>query len=223
MIQMSVNIIKKQQSQADTGLASVPFICQIIPFIGNVNPSIRPFVYSLIPFVGIKRNKGFTMIELLIGLAIAGILAAMAMPSFQTLIKDNRLKTKASEMVGHLQLARSEAAKQKVRVTICTSNDGATCTAGTAWDKGWIVWTEKDGVAGIDVGSEILKTGSESNQVLVINSGTDTMDYLPDGTAIIPGGGAIQFTFCDDRTAERGRQITIALTGRAESERFACP
>ncbi len=220
---MGINNTKKQPSQSAISLASTPFVCQTMPFIGIANPRIKPFIRNKLPFVGIKRNYGFTMVELLITLAVAGIIAAIALPNFQNFIKDNRLKTRTSEMVSQLQLARSEAAKQKMRVTICTSTNGSACTAGTDWDKGWIVWTDKNSNAGIDPDSEILKTERESKQAVVINAGSDTLDYLPDGTAITPGGGAIQFTFCDDRTAESGRQITIALTGRAESSRFACP
>jgi len=214
---------KRQFRQSKTNQDTCPFVCHNMPFVSIANPMIIPSVDILIPFVGIRRNKGFTMIELLIALAIAGILAAIAMPAFQNFIKDNRLKTRTSLMISHLQLARSESAKQKSRVTVCTSSNGTTCTPGTDWDNGWIVWTEKDGVAGLDPNTELLLSEARSNNVIEIDSGFDTMDYLPDGTAITPGGGGIQFTFCDDRTAESGRQITIALTGRAESERFACP
>jgi len=201
----------------------MPFVCLNKPFIHNAESSIKPFICHNKPFIGISKYQGFTLIELIITLVIAGLLGAIALPNFQNFIKDNRLKTQTAKMVSHLQLARSEAAKQKARVTICTSSNGNTCTAGTDWNKGWIVWTEKDGNAGITANEEILKREGASIQTIAINAGTDTLDYTPDGTVITPGGGVVQFTFCDDRTAENGRQITIALTGRAESERFVCP
>jgi type IV fimbrial biogenesis protein FimT len=215
--------VKEQMTWNIYDLDGMPFICHILPFVGHGNPGIKPFIRSNKPFIGIKSKLGFTIVELMITLVIAGVLAAFALPAFQNFIKDNRLKARTSEMVSHLQLARSEAAKQKMRTTICTSTNGSACTAGTAWENGWIVWSDRDGDNAINADTEILNSAGPSGQAITINAGSDTMAYLPDGTAVVPGGGVVQFTFCDDRTAEIGRQISIALTGRAESERFTCP
>lgn len=228
---MKLNTTQKTQNALSNDFIAMPFVGLNKPFIGNINPCIKPSICKNRPFVGIKAKLGFTIVELLITLVIAGILAAFAFPAFQNFIKDNRLKTRTAEMVSHLQLARSEAAKQKIRTTICSSTDieqdppvaNPDCTAGASWEQGWIVWSDRNGDGALDPDTEILKSTGPSGQAVTINAGTDTMAYLPDGTAVTPGGGAVQFTFCDDRTGESGRQITIALTGRAESERFACP
>ena len=92
-----------------------------------------------------KRDYGFTLVELMVTLVIAAILLTAGVPSFTTLIKNNRLTTSTNELVGALTLARSEAVKRGLRVTVCKSADQASCdTSGTGWQQGWIVFTDEN-------------------------------------------------------------------------------
>ena len=58
------------------------------------------------------KSSGFTLVELMITLAIAGILVAVGIPSFNSTISSNRLTSYANELVTALNLARSEAVKR---------------------------------------------------------------------------------------------------------------
>ena len=81
-----------------------------------------------------KKNSGFTLLELLLTLALIGIVTAFAVPSMTEFSKNDRLTTNINSMIGHLAYARSEAVKRSVQVAMCVSNDtdtpNPTCTGG---------------------------------------------------------------------------------------------
>ena len=68
-----------------------------------------------------NRKAGFTLIELIITVALAAIIVTIGIPSFRTAILNNSRTAQVNEFVGVLNLARSEAAKRGLRVTICRS------------------------------------------------------------------------------------------------------
>lgn len=78
---------------------------------------------------------GFTLIELMVTVAIIGVIALVAMPGMQTLINASRIDGATSELASAFQLARSEAVRRNARVTICGSSDGATCATATTWSQ----------------------------------------------------------------------------------------
>ncbi len=81
--------------------------------------------------------KGFTLVELLITIAIASMVATIGMPSFTQTIRNSRLTTNANELVTSLSFARSEAVKRNQTITIRR--------AGTEWESGWTVFVDLDG------------------------------------------------------------------------------
>ena len=87
-----------------------------------------------------KKHRGFTLIELMVTLAVAGILLAVGVPSFINVIVGNRLATQSNELVSAFHWARSEAVKRNQPIRLCRAADaGATDCAGAGLWEHWIV------------------------------------------------------------------------------------
>ena len=81
-----------------------------------------------------RKPRGFTLIELMVVVALAAILAALAAPSFKSFVSGQRVKAAASDFAMAAILARSEAIKRNADVTITPVTSGA-----TGWKDGWTV------------------------------------------------------------------------------------
>lgn len=152
---------------------------------------------------------GFTVLELMITLTVAAIVLAMAVPSFNEMIQNNRLITQTNQLVTALNLARSESIKRRENVDVVATDAG---DAANEWGKGWRV-ADKDGV------TLRLFLALESDATLDSANDLDTIQYQPSGRASVTD----TLTLCDGRTGENGRQITILTTGRVITNDVVCP
>ncbi len=161
-----------------------------------------------------NTEHGFTLVELMITLAIAAILLTVGVPSFNDFIMDGRLVSQANDFIADLNLARSTAVKYQRNASICvsTSYNTATpaCTNGTDWSNGWIVWVDKDRDSTVDA-SEVVKVREPFNEAATFTS-TTTNQITYDSRGFV--NMAETFSLCDDRDDETGRQITISASGR---------
>ena len=136
------------------------------------------------------RQSGFTLVELMITIAIVAILAALALPSFQQSMRSNRAATATNEMIGALSLARSEAIRNSGGGAVRSSADGTSCGGG--WSDGWLVWADTNGNGTLDTGETVLRYGQGHPRLTVSNAG---------GTVAFDGRGR--------RTAATGQSVTI--------------
>ena len=169
-----------------------------------------------------NRKSGFTLIELMVTVALAAIIVTIGIPSFRIAILNNSRTTQVNELIGALNLARSEASKRGVRVIICRRLSNTKCATDTTsiWENGWIVFVDqdRDGILDKDKGDEILKVyGIISNNFTLRTGGTFTkfIAYLPNGiSAGNTGLGIGTFRICDSRGVDQARFIAISITGR---------
>jgi len=155
-----------------------------------------------------KSASGFTLLELIVAISIAGILMAMAIPSFSDMIRNNRLTTYANELVGSLNIARSEAVKRGVTVSVRKT--------GTYWNtSGWNVFVDNDEDGTLDAGEEVLKTYAPLPAPFTLIGGNNFVNFIrykADGSSNTFGS----FAVCANATPEpyTSRLIIIRQLGR---------
>lgn len=186
------------------------------------------------------ESLGFTLIELMVTIAIAAILLGVAIPNFTTAISSNRLSTQTNELATALNLARSEAVKRGVQISIRKLGN-----TNQTWENGWNVFTDENGNGSLnddgdtnlcEAGEDcLLRTFGALPQGYTLRTGTNYacwLGYLPDGTtkgsgsSCTGGLGNDTFRLCDNsQTTARSRSITILATGRSRitSTAASCP
>lgn len=162
--------------------------------------------------------RGFTVLELMVSLAVLGILLAIAIPSYATLITSTRVSAQHNALAGDLALTRSEAVKRNRQVIICLSPDGAACGTGNAWDQGWMIFVDLDRDQARDPGEPVLRTQSalDAGTRLEYNAfGSNRyVAYQPTGMTKTNG----TFSFCPG-VAGHQRALILTKTGRVRTSK----
>lgn len=169
------------------------------------------------------QQPGFTLIELIITLAIAGILMSVAVPNYQIFVLNSRMATQANDFMAAIGLARSEAIKRGTRVSICKSADSTNCTTSGNWAQGWIVFTDTGTVGAIGGTDEIVQVHGPLDGASTFIGNTNVMDFIAYGAS---GYGTLNGTvkLCPPSPAAvEGREIVISNTGRAHVRKPASP
>lgn len=170
-----------------------------------------------------NRNKGFTLLELMVTVAVAAVLLSVGVPSFRGVVMDNRMVRDSNQFVASINLARSSAVRFQRNATICTSSnfDAAlpTCSGSTDWSNGWIVWVDKDRDGATDA-AEILAVHAPIDDSTAFSSANAAQfSYDARGFGVSP---ADNLTMCDDRSGETGRSIRVNNVGRTNISRQGC-
>jgi type IV fimbrial biogenesis protein FimT len=175
-----------------------------------------------------SKSRGFTLLELMMGLAIGAVLIGIAVPSFTAIIRQNRLANQTNEFMVTLALARSEAVKRGGRISICSSNAAQTaCSNAPEWGNGWLLFSDMEGAAGdIDIDGTapddtiIQAWPAPAEDAMVVTSVRRFFSYGSDGRADAATVFSISPHTCSDDNA---RTITVNLSGHASKVASACP
>jgi type IV fimbrial biogenesis protein FimT len=168
----------------------------------------------------LSANKGMTLVDLIIGLAVATIVLSFALPSFSTLSMNNQITTNTNDFISSLAVARSEALKRVGRVTVCKSADGASCTGSGGWEQGWIIFPDADNDAARDAGEDVLRYHQALAHQNTLRGSTSVADYISyDSRGVTRDkNGAFQagvLVLCDERgPGEHARAIAVNVAGR---------
>ncbi len=171
-------------------------------------------------------QRGLTLIELMVGVAVLAIILMFAAPSFRGAIASNRLTTSTNELVSAIALARSEAIRRGSRVTICKSADGAACTTAGGWQQGWIVFTDTTRATfdpTIDPGEAVIVVARALPDGVQIQGTAAVANYVSfaaDGTVRTMTGGPLtgRLQVCSTSGSlsdvRRARELAISSAGR---------
>jgi type IV fimbrial biogenesis protein FimT len=154
--------------------------------------------------INIKIQKGFTLIELMIVIAVIGIGLAIAVPSFRDMTAENCIITTANSMVSSLQYTRSEAAK--INSSIRIEEFGT-------WGDGWSIVNDST--------NELIRAIHTQCTAVTVTEAGGATSFVYDSDGFINSAGT--FTICDDRAGKPGRQIDISATGRPGISKMTCP
>jgi len=155
-----------------------------------------------------KKQTGFTIIELIVTLAMVAILAGFAVPALQDLISNNRSTAQANSFLTALTLARSEAIKRRESVSVVAADD----SSGTnEWGPGWEIQDS--------AGNPIRVFEATTGSTLDSQDDVSSVSFDLNGMAT----SSLKFELMpDNNDTEFARCIEMTKTGRAAVQHGAC-
>lgn len=173
-------------------------------------------------------QSGFTLYELMITLAIVGVILAYGIPNMAEYRQNSRMTGAANDLHSSFHLARSEAARSKAFISICASSDSmsANPTCSGEFEDGWVVFEDTDGDVVVDAGEPILRVHPAIADGININSqgANDYFAFSPSGQGRgdVAGPAMTTVVFCDARGnqlaaggSSAARVLVVTPLGRA--------
>lgn len=185
-----------------------------------------------------NHQHGFNLLELMVTLLVMGIVLGLGVPNFMEFQRNSAMTSLANDLVSSIYLARTEAVKRQVPVTMCTSANATapapTCGAGP--NTGFIVFVDDanptvpaatDSNAVVDAGELVLLQHAAPTGTINISSDSIYVTYAPNGFVVPQATGQAQpsltsMLVCDDRGnrdsggRSAARAVNVAPTGRAQ-------
>lgn len=165
-----------------------------------------------------RHQHGFTLVELIMTIAISAVVLSLAVPGFQSFLRNNRAAVLANELVLALNAARSEAVSRRGAVAVCTSANGTSCRgAGDSdkanWHKGWAVIFSPD--------NSVLRTQAAFANGVSLTSAAVSLAF--DASGALVGSGIQTFTLTvEGCEGEQNRIVEVGPTGRVSVYTTSC-
>jgi type IV fimbrial biogenesis protein FimT len=164
----------------------------------------------------IDRQTGFSLLEILISVAVTIIVLAIVVPNFTGVVRSNKLTTAVNDFVAALHLTRSEAVRAG-GATICASDNQEDCNSSD-WHDGWIVFSDYNSDGNRDGDEPIIRASQGVPASVTIDAGGDTITYGSNGF-LFPAGTTKSVVFCSEGATDLdGRQVNVSTAGRPNTE-----
>jgi type IV fimbrial biogenesis protein FimT len=173
------------------------------------------------------ESSGFGLLELVVVVSIIAILVALALPSFSSTMRNNRVSAQTNDLLSAINLARNEAITRSRPVTVCAADtsSGAPAECGSDWNKGWIVATDTAAASDDPEIEDVLKiwTSTGDNELTASNSST-FIRFDSRGQATTSPAPPISFTLmpADACSGDQKRSIVVTALGRSGSTKVDC-
>ena len=162
-------------------------------------------------------HRGFSLIEAMVVMAVAAILLAVGVPSYQGMTERTRINSAMHLLSAHMASARNTAISYRIPTVVCPSNLAGGCRTDGDWSHGWLMFFDPDGNRQPDLPQDILRDENapiHPSLRIVTSSGRLQLRYLPDGRS---AGSNLTVRLCREDTL-LGRVI-VNNGGRVRSER----
>jgi type IV fimbrial biogenesis protein FimT len=163
--------------------------------------------------------RGLTLVELLTTTAVLGISLAIVVPSWSGLAQRNQVTATANQLLTHLRYARGAAVTYHDFVSLCPSDDGASCSGDPlGWHRGYLVFRDTDGNRARDPGEPLLRVQGQSDPGMRLHStaGRPAIRFRADGAA---WSTSTTFSVCAGDNPDGHRAVILYGTGRARVDR----
>lgn len=170
--------------------------------------------------MSLRRSNGFTLVELMVTIAVVAILGTLAFPSFQGTIRSNRIAMAGNEMAGLLSLARSEAIRNKRGGGVCGSSSGTGCDG--AWSSGMLAWSDVDGDGALGSGETVLRFVAVTADSITVTGPAAEVTFDNRGRRKAAASQQIVLQPVKCGGAALRRTLTVNGAGQITSTKAAC-
>jgi type IV fimbrial biogenesis protein FimT len=163
-----------------------------------------------------RCSRGVTLLEMLTVIAMICLLTAIGLPSYKYVTNRNRISAEVNGLLGDLQYARLEAIKEGQTVSVCVSSNSTSCLASSAWQNGWIVFSDVNGNGQLGAGDTVLKvqTPFGSTDTFAASNNIEWLTFNREGFAVgLPAAGALLTLHASPTNSSSTRCLSLTLVG----------
>ena len=173
-----------------------------------------------------RRPLGLSLLDLLIGLALAAVLFALGVPGYRAWIAELELRDRVEALVAAMGFARAEAITRGYRVNLCPSHDGAWCATDRRWEAGWVLFADANNDGERDGDEPLIRVQGPAHRGITVRGNRPVADYVSYtayGQARMVSGALQMGTFTVCRSGARGVDVVLANGGRVRVDRAGAP